>query len=162
MPNSAPLTMNGPGGGPRPERHAQASHPSVAFAGLLRDNRLHACETKRNCIRSPLIFARESLMNASISAAIPVLPAGDTPESLKWWTEICGFQESFRDSTPPSYVGIRRGEAQLHISGMTDKLFAKTVGDQTMVEAGRKGYRGHVRRIPGEGRQGASQWFSSN
>jgi uncharacterized glyoxalase superfamily protein PhnB len=72
-------------------------------------------------------------MNPIISAAIPVLPAADTVESLQWWTEICGFKEVFRDSTPPSYVGIHRGEAHLHIAGMTDKILARKVGAQTMV-----------------------------
>jgi len=49
-------------------------------------------------------------MSAMMSAAIPVLPAADTVASLNWWTEICGFQEVFRDGTPPNYVGINRGE----------------------------------------------------
>lgn len=72
-------------------------------------------------------------MEATIKKGIPVLPAADTAESLKWWTEICGFTETFRDATPPNYAGISRGEAYLHISGMSDKELARTVGDQTMV-----------------------------
>ena len=72
-------------------------------------------------------------MGPIITAAIPVLPAADTTESLQWWTSICGFEETFRDSTPPSYAGIRRGEARLHLAGMTDKALARQVGDQTMV-----------------------------
>lgn len=74
-----------------------------------------------------------STMEPMIKRAIPVLPAADTEESLKWWTEVCGFTETFRDSTPPNYAGINRGEAYLHISGMGDKEFARKVGDQTMV-----------------------------
>jgi len=54
-------------------------------------------------------------------------------ESLKWWTEICGFTEVFRDATPANYVGIQRGGAQLHISGMDNPALARTVGQQTMV-----------------------------
>jgi len=72
-------------------------------------------------------------MDTTIKKAIPVLPAADAAESLKWWTEICGFTETFRDATPPNYAGISRGEAYLHISGMSDKELARTVGDQTMV-----------------------------
>lgn len=72
-------------------------------------------------------------MNATISAAIPVIPAASTEESLRWWTEVCGFEEVFRDATPPSYVGIHRGDAHLHIAGMDDKKLARVVGDQTMV-----------------------------
>jgi uncharacterized glyoxalase superfamily protein PhnB len=78
-------------------------------------------------------------MDAIIKGAIPVLPATDTAESLKWWTEICGFQETFRDATPPCYAGINRGDAYLHIAGMNDKDLARKVGDQTMVRLSVKG-----------------------
>ena len=72
-------------------------------------------------------------MEPIIKGAIPILPAADTTESLSWWTDICGFKETFRDATPPRYAGIHRGEAHLHIAGMDDKALARTVGDQTMV-----------------------------
>jgi predicted enzyme related to lactoylglutathione lyase len=72
-------------------------------------------------------------MDPIIKGAIPVLPAADTTESLNWWIEICGFKETFRDTTPPNYAGINRGEAYLHIAGMSDKELARRVGDQTMV-----------------------------
>jgi Glyoxalase superfamily protein len=65
--------------------------------------------------------------------AIPVLPAADAGRSLAWWTEICGFTEMFRDGTPPRYVGIKRGNALLHLSEMNDAELARRVGDQTMV-----------------------------
>lgn len=78
-------------------------------------------------------------MEPIIRRAIPVLPAADTAESLKWWTDICGFIETFRDNTPPNYVGINRGEAHLHIAGMSDKELARKVGDQTMVRLSVKG-----------------------
>jgi uncharacterized glyoxalase superfamily protein PhnB len=68
-----------------------------------------------------------------------VLPAADAAESLKWWTEICGFKETFRDATPPNYAGINRGDADLHIAGMDDKALARKVGDQTMVRLAVKG-----------------------
>src|SRR6202166_2684247 len=74
-----------------------------------------------------------SAMDPIIKGAIPVLPAADTAESLNWWTKICGFKETFRDTTPPNYAGINRGNAYLHIAGMTDKALARTIGDQTMV-----------------------------
>jgi len=64
---------------------------------------------------------------------IPVLPAADVAESLKWWTEICGFVETFRDATPPNYAGIARGETRVHIAAVSGKELARTVGDQTMV-----------------------------
>jgi uncharacterized glyoxalase superfamily protein PhnB len=72
-------------------------------------------------------------MDAIIKHAIPVLPAADTTASLNWWTEKCGFKETFRDATPPNYAGINRGEAYLHLSGLSDNELARKVGDQTMV-----------------------------
>jgi uncharacterized glyoxalase superfamily protein PhnB len=78
-------------------------------------------------------------MEPIIKGAIPVLPAADTAESLNWWTEVCGFKETFRDSTPPNYAGINRGEAYLHIAAIDDKALARKVGDQTMVRLAVKG-----------------------
>ena len=78
-------------------------------------------------------------MEPILKSAIPVLPAADTAESLHWWTDVCGFKETFRDSTPPNYAGISRGEAYLHIAGMNDKALARKVGDQTMVRIAVKG-----------------------
>jgi uncharacterized glyoxalase superfamily protein PhnB len=71
--------------------------------------------------------------NPIIKYAIPVIPAADTKESLGWWTRVCGFEETFRDATPPAYAGIQRGTVYLHISGMDDKRLARQVGEQTMV-----------------------------
>jgi hypothetical protein len=79
-------------------------------------------------------------MEPIIKGAIPVLPASDATESLNWWTEVCGFKETFRDNTPPTYAGINRGDAYLHIAGMDDKALARKVGDQTMVQTGGKGH----------------------
>ena len=73
------------------------------------------------------------VMDPIVTSAIPILPAADVSESLKWWTEVCGFKETFRDTTPPTYAGINRDEAYLHLAGMTDKKLARTVGDQSMV-----------------------------
>jgi uncharacterized glyoxalase superfamily protein PhnB len=72
-------------------------------------------------------------MDPLVKHAVPVLPAADTVKSLAWWTEVCGFEETFRDATPPRYAGIKRGGAYLHISGMDDTALARMVGDQTMV-----------------------------
>ena len=72
-------------------------------------------------------------MEPTLKSAVPVLPAADTTESLKWWIEVFGFKETFRDGTPPAYAGINRDGAHLHIAGMDDKTLARKVGDQTMV-----------------------------
>jgi len=70
---------------------------------------------------------------AVFQGGIPVLPAADVAEALGWWTGSCGFVETFRDATPPNYAGIARGEARVHISAVSCKELARTVGDQTMV-----------------------------
>jgi uncharacterized glyoxalase superfamily protein PhnB len=78
-------------------------------------------------------------MEPFVKSAIPVLPAADTMESLNWWTMVCGFKEIFRDATPPTYAGICRDDANLHISAISDKKLARVIGDQTMVRLGVKG-----------------------
>jgi uncharacterized glyoxalase superfamily protein PhnB len=92
-----------------------------------------------------------SCMEPIIKGAIPVLPAADTAESLNWWTEVCGFKETFRDRTPPSYAGINRGDAFLHIAGMDDKVLARKVGDQTMVRLAVKGIEAMYAEYQGRG-----------
>lgn len=72
-------------------------------------------------------------MSPSFKSAVPVLPAASTPESLAWWTQVCGFTETFRDATPPTYAGVAREEVHLHISGMNDVELARKIGEQTMV-----------------------------
>src|SRR5258706_11426553 len=78
-------------------------------------------------------------MEPVIKAAIPVLPAADVTQSLDWWTKVCGFKETFRDATPPTYAGINRDEAYVHLAGMGDKTLARQIGDQTMVRLSVKG-----------------------
>jgi uncharacterized glyoxalase superfamily protein PhnB len=78
-------------------------------------------------------------VEAKITAAIPVLPAADVSQSLNWWTKICGFEETFRDATPPMYAGIKRDEAYVHLSAVDDRKLAREIGDQTMVRLAVKG-----------------------
>ncbi len=72
-------------------------------------------------------------MSPSVKSAVPILPAASTADSLKWWTQICGFTETFRDGTPPTYAGVAREGVHLHISGMSDVELARRIGEQTMV-----------------------------
>jgi hypothetical protein len=72
-------------------------------------------------------------MPATIQTAIPILPTPDVAASLVWWTQICGFTETFRDATPPTYAGMEREGARIHLVGFRDAALAKTVGEQTMV-----------------------------
>jgi catechol 2,3-dioxygenase-like lactoylglutathione lyase family enzyme len=72
-------------------------------------------------------------MAATIQTAIPILPTPDVAASLAWWTNICGFTETFRHGTPPEYAGVERQGARLHLNLFRDPALAKTVGEQTMV-----------------------------
>jgi predicted enzyme related to lactoylglutathione lyase len=81
------------------------------------------------------------IMPPNVKSAIPVLPAADVSESLAWWVGVCGFRETFRDATPPSYAGVARGGAELHLAAMDDKQFARQVGDQTMVRIAVEGIK---------------------
>src|SRR5258708_24014013 len=92
-------------------------------------------------------------MDPIIKGAIPVLPAADTTESLSWWTNVCGFKETFRDATPPNYAGINRGDAYLHITVMSAKELARKVGDQTIVRIAVQGIEATHARYQTRGRK---------
>ena len=94
-----------------------------------------------------LVYAAR--MEPKFTGSTPVLPAADTEESLRWWTQICGYTEAFRDATPANYAGISRGESHLHIAGMSDKALARTVGDQTMVRITVEGIDAYYAEYPG-------------
>jgi len=70
---------------------------------------------------------------AKLTHATPVLPAVDVGESLRWWTEVCGFVEVFRHGDPPTYAGIERGPVRLHLARVDGAALARTVGEQTML-----------------------------
>ncbi len=72
-------------------------------------------------------------METTFQLAIPVLPAINVADSLRWWTEVCGFTEAFRSGDPPSYAGISRGTVRLHLAAIEGAELARTVGDQTML-----------------------------
>ena len=65
--------------------------------------------------------------------AIPILPAADVQASLDWWISKCGFAETCRDATPPTYAVLERDGAHIHLAAITDGAVARNVGDQTMV-----------------------------
>jgi uncharacterized glyoxalase superfamily protein PhnB len=72
-------------------------------------------------------------MAVTVKYAVPVLPAGDVAASLKWWTETCGFTETFRSGEPPSYAGLHNGAVLVHIANVDGAELARAVGEQTMV-----------------------------
>src|SRR5438445_5230097 len=101
-------------------------------------------------------------MEPIFKGAIPVLPAADMTESLNWWTDVCGFKETFRDASPPNYAGINRGDAYLHIAGMSDKELARKVGGQTMVRLAVKGIETMYAEYQKRGGESAPQWRATN
>lgn len=67
----------------------------------------------------------------SIMQSIPVLPAIRVADSLDYYVNKLGFTETFRDADKPSYAGLRRDSAALHLTHCEGDL-ARTVGEQTM------------------------------
>ena len=91
-------------------------------------------------------------MDIDFQSAIPVLPAGDVAESLRWWCEVCGFRETFRAGDPPSYAGVERGSVLLHLAAVTGAEVARVVGEQTMLRlrlAGIDAFHAEYRRRGG-------------
>ncbi len=72
-------------------------------------------------------------MDIDFQFAIPVLPARNVSESLRWWCDVCGFTEVFRADDPPTYAGIGRGPVLLHLAAVKGEELAKTVAEQTML-----------------------------
>ena len=72
-------------------------------------------------------------MDPIFAFAIPVLPAPNVSESLRWWCDVCGFEEVFRTDDPLTYAGIRRGPVLLHLAAVQGDELAKAVAEQTMV-----------------------------
>jgi predicted enzyme related to lactoylglutathione lyase len=70
-------------------------------------------------------------MAAMFKLGVPVLPAQDLEVSLAWYRDKLGLVETFRDASPPRYLGLRRDDVHVHLTGVPDGL-AKTVAHQTM------------------------------
>src|SRR5271165_6264395 len=87
----------------------------------------------------------------TMQLAIPILPCANATESIIWWTEICGFMETFRDQTPPQYAGLQRGEVRIHIATVSDPQIARKVGDQTMVRFVVKNIEAHYAEYKSRG-----------
>lgn len=77
--------------------------------------------------------------DVTFECAIPVIPAADITESVRWWTDVCGFEEVFRHGDPPAYAGIVRGPVRLHLARVEGTALARTVGEQTMLRIVVKG-----------------------
>lgn len=69
---------------------------------------------------------------AALLKGIPVLPVEDFNATLSFYKDKLGFSETFRDdSDAPGYVGLKRDDVELHLTGVGGGL-ARTVAEQTM------------------------------
>jgi uncharacterized glyoxalase superfamily protein PhnB len=68
----------------------------------------------------------------NILSITAVLPAANVAESLAWWVNVCGFVETFRMDDVPTYAGIKRGGAELHLGIVRGAELVKAVAEQTV------------------------------
>ena len=71
---------------------------------------------------------------AELNAVIPVLPARDVSEAVRFYVERLGFGLLFQDSDiRPQYAGIRRGAVELHLQFQFEKDFEAGTAGQAML-----------------------------
>jgi catechol 2,3-dioxygenase-like lactoylglutathione lyase family enzyme len=65
---------------------------------------------------------------------IPVLPARDVGEAVRFYVERLGFELVFQDSQDrPQYAGVRRGSVELHLQFQLPEAFEAGTAGQTML-----------------------------
>ena len=65
---------------------------------------------------------------------IPVLPARDVGEAIRFYVERLGFEVCFKDSDDkPTYAGLRRGGVRLHLQFQFEKDFQAGTAGQCML-----------------------------
>jgi uncharacterized glyoxalase superfamily protein PhnB len=71
---------------------------------------------------------------AQLADVIPVLPARDVAEAVRFYVDRLGFELVFQDSDErPQYAGIRRGAVELHLQFQFEKDFAAGSAGQCML-----------------------------
>jgi catechol 2,3-dioxygenase-like lactoylglutathione lyase family enzyme len=71
---------------------------------------------------------------AELQKVLPVLPARDVNEAIRFYVDRLGFELAFRDPTSPDdYAGIRRGHVVLHLQFQFEKDFQKGTAGQAML-----------------------------
>lgn len=71
---------------------------------------------------------------ARLTDVIPVLPARDVSEAVRFYVERLGFEVAFQDSPDrPQYVGIRRGDVELHLQFQFPADFEAGTAGQCML-----------------------------
>jgi len=71
---------------------------------------------------------------AELNDVIPVLPARDVSEAVRFYVERLGFKLLFQDSDDhPQYAGIHRGAVELHLQFQFEKDFEAGTAGQAML-----------------------------
>ena len=77
---------------------------------------------------------RRMAKRAELNAVIPVLPARDVSEAVRFYVERLGFELLFQDSDDhPQYAGVRRGAVELHLQFQFEKDFEAGTAGQAML-----------------------------
>jgi catechol 2,3-dioxygenase-like lactoylglutathione lyase family enzyme len=77
---------------------------------------------------------RRMARRAELNGVIPVLPARDVSEAVRFYVERLGFEVVFQDSDDrPQYAGIRRGAVELHLQFQFEKDFEAGTAGQAML-----------------------------
>ena len=72
--------------------------------------------------------------DAKWEAVIPVLPARDVAEAIRFYVERLGFELFLKDSDDkPTYAGLRRGGVRLHLQFQFEKDFEAGTAGQCML-----------------------------
>jgi len=75
-------------------------------------------------------MARRAVLNA----VIPVLPARDVSDAVRFYVERLGFELAFQDTDDdPQYAGIGRGAIELHLQFHVEKDFEAGTAGQAML-----------------------------
>jgi uncharacterized glyoxalase superfamily protein PhnB len=71
---------------------------------------------------------------AEMSRVIPVLPARNVTEAIRFYVDRLGFELRFTDRPDdPQYAGVRRGDVVLHLQFQYEKDFQAGTAGQCML-----------------------------
>ena len=81
-----------------------------------------------------LCHRRRMASHADLSDVIPVLPARDVSEAVRFYVERLGFELAFQDSyDDPQYAAVRRGAVELHLQFQFETDFKAGTAGQAML-----------------------------
>jgi catechol 2,3-dioxygenase-like lactoylglutathione lyase family enzyme len=71
---------------------------------------------------------------AHLADVIPVLPARDVSEAVRFYVDRLGFELAFQDAPDsPQYAGVRRGGVELHLQFQFPEDFEAGTAGQAML-----------------------------